>query len=687
MNLKPITQLFKYGSMKAVALILLAICVTSCGQDNKSEFYLSPDGSDKNPGTYSAPFKTIARAQMEIKKLKKQSERPKGDITVHVRGGIYGLNSTIEFGPDDSGVDNFRVIYKAFEDEKPVISGGKVLQDWEQVEGTNIWKAPAPGIGGTRELYVNGQLATIAKGMGKEVKTKGWGKPDDPGIEKAKLLKTYNTYQGELPVYAGYQAGDAYQHMAKWKNKSDIEAVYLQSWTYVICPVDSITEENNGVFIKMRMPCFKDAQIKGGVQVGDPSYFQNALELLDEPGEWYFDRQAGEIYYMPRDGENMGNAEVVVPILEQLLSLEGTLQDPVKNITFEGLEFRYGTFVKPGTHGFAEIQATFTKDPEINDNMHSHFVKTSAGIELSGANGIVFRYCKFSRFGGAGINISHGSKNNLIQGCQITEIGGSGIQVGGFNLADAHPQDTLEIVSNNKIDNNVIYNIGTIYKGGIGVISGYTEGTQITNNEIFDIAYSGISVGWGWGYWDKGGRIETKAGKSPDYYNVFDKPTVSKNHLIGWNHVYNVMKRLTDGAGIYTLSWMENTKIIGNHIHDNPPDWTFNKDEKMRHKIHGWPGGIYLDEGSGAIEITGNLIYNVTKPYNYNDLSYMGVNWVEREKSNKVHNNYFSSMPESDELKYLLPDNVLDTGPGIAGFPSEIAENAGLSPEFRRIKE
>ena len=357
-----IIQLLRTKSLKAVAWILLVICSTSCGEgeDSKNVFYLSPDGSDDNPGTQAAPFRTLERVQIEIKK---KSGSSKGDITVYLRGGIYALKNTVEFGPDDSGADNFRIIYKAFEDEKPIISGGKVLQNWKRVDGSDIWKAPADGIAYTRELYVNGRLATIAKGKGKEIKTQGWGKIDDPGIRKAKLLKTYSTYQGNLPVYAGYQTTDVYQQMAGWKNKSDIEAVYLQAWTYVICPVDSIIPENDGVFIKMRMPSFKDAQIKGGVQVGDPSYFQNALELLDEPGEWYLDKQALEIYYMPRNGENLESAEVVAPVLEQLLSLNGTLQNPVKNITFQGLEFTYSTFLKPGTEGFSEVQATFTKHP------------------------------------------------------------------------------------------------------------------------------------------------------------------------------------------------------------------------------------------------------------------------------------------------------------------------------------
>jgi hypothetical protein len=182
--------------------------------------------------------------------------------------------------------------------------------------------------------------------------------------------------------------------------------------------------------------------------------------------------------------------------------------------------------------------------------------------------------------------------------------------------------------------------------GGVGIFAGYTEGTKILHNEITGLPYSGISVGWGWGELDAGGGPQT-----PTYYmpSRFDTPTPAKNNRIEYNHIHHVMEKTLDGAGIYTLGNMPGTIIRGNRIHDNT-----NVEKEGRGPVC----GIYLDEGSGFIDVTGNLVYNVSKPINYNNLA------QDRKATCNEHDNFFGAKPD-------------DAKP--------IVEKAGLEAEYRDL--
>ena len=624
-----------------MVVITLTFFMYGCAtvKHDTADFYVASNGNIANPGTKKKPFLTIEQARIAVrKKLKAGQEK---DIVVLVRGGVYTLSDTLKFDQNDSGINGSKVIYRNYPGEKPVFSGGRKITHWSQVAGTNKWYAKLKAVKNSRELYVDSLLAKRA--MGKETKTSKWKAADDPHMDKYNHIETVKSYQGELKVYEGYKTTPHYSHLANWKNKSDIEFVYEHGWTFVICPVDTITpSDDDGVIIKMQNPCFRDSQIKGGLHVGDPSYIQNAFELLDEPGEWYFDRSLKELYYIPLPGQNMHQAKVVIPALETLLELKGTLEAPIHNITFEGLKFQCGTFLAPSKTGFSEVQATFTKDPDVDDNWHSHYIKTTSGILLDTADSIHFERCGFSRMGGAGINIQNGSKNNTIRGCRLTEIGGSGIQIGGFNVDNAHPGDRREIVKDNTVINCYLNNIGTIYKGAVGIIAGYTEGTTIIHNDISEVGYTGISVGWGWGIWDKGGRKNF-----PASYKTFNTPTVATKNRVEYNYLYRTMQKLHDGGAIYALSMMEGSVIKGNLIHDT----------------NGWPGGIYLDEASGGFEITENIIYDVEKCFNYHEVGVDG-----RRETCHVHDNFFKIKPAHNN------------------YPTHIAQNAGLEPEYKDIK-
>ncbi|MBJ6360127.1 S-layer homology domain-containing protein [Paenibacillus sp. GCM10012307] len=602
----------------------------------QAELFISPSGNDDNNGTKDQPFRTIEKAQQAVRSM---NQNMTGDIIVYLRDGTFPVSQKITFKSEDSGTNDYRIVYKAYSGEKPVLSGAKKITGWTKQENdSGIWSAPVPDVSDTRQFYLNGKKGVIARGD--VIKAEGWNRTDDPDMERHKLEEIFNSYQGTFSVYSQYITTAKYRNMANWRNKSQIEFVYDVAWSHSIVPLDDITVDpnGNGVIITMRNPVFRDVQIKDGAQVEDPNYIQNAYELLDEPGEWYFDRTSRVIYYMPRVGEDMTTAEAIVPTVEQLIVMEGTLDNPVHHITFENLTFEHTTPLRVSSEGYAEIQANILKDPAI-DLHHTSYLKMPSGITLHAANHILFERNNFQFFGSGVIDIDKGSSDNIIRGSIFREIAGSGVQIGGFQLEDAHPNDDRKIVKDNLVTNNFFNKIGTDFKGSVAIFAGYTDGTTITHNEIYDTSYSGISVGWGWGYFDENGRTDREAKDLPR----FDKPTIAKRNIIKNNYIHKVMQQLHDGAAIYTLSMMEGSSIEGNLIHSVP----------------GWPGGLYLDEGTGGFVVRNNIIYDVSSPYHYNDIGMQG-----RQATNSIQTNYFGVTP------------------GSANYPTHIASNAGIQEAY-----
>ncbi len=586
-------------------------------------YYVAPGGSDTNPGTEAQPFKSLVKARDAVRVVNALMTE---DIVVNLRGGAYSLQEPLRFDARDSGNGGHKVVYKAVEGEMPVISGGKPITGWTG-DGDKRWKAKA-GAADLRQLYVNGVRAQRARGPAPE----GMGRYGDLAF---------------FDVDAGHTApGEA---MADWRNQGGIEFGYYNSWGHMICKVKSIARDGaSGVKISMLQPWFMLCSRKEGVRIKLPDYIENAFELLDDPGEWYLDKPAKTLYYIPRDGEDMATAAAVAPVLETLVDLRGTLDEPVHDIRFEGITFADATWLAPNRIGHADEQANFTfaatsifgRDNNLV-NVHNEYLKSPANVVLHAAKAIRFERCTFTRLGGAGLDIETGSQDNVVAGCRFNDISGSAIQIGDVQSPDHHPEDPRLVVQANQVTNCLIEHIGVEFQDSIGVFGGYVRDTVIAHNEIRDLPYSGVSVGWGWGEEDAGG------GAYQVIPYLYSTPTPSGNNRIENNHIHEVMLLRNDGGGIYTLGNQVGTIIRGNHIHDN------NKG--------GGPGGIYLDEGSGFIEITGNAVYNVDTPMNYNNKA------QNRIATCKEHDNSFGAKP------------------GEANFPQSVADAAGLEEAYRDL--
>ena len=549
--------------------------------------------------------------------LAKASDAAHAGDRIILADGTYRLAEPLVLGPQHSGVT-----WMAKPGTSPVISGGVQVTGWT-TDSNGRFKATVQ-LDNFRQLWVNGHRAQRARGA-VPAGLKFWGKNEATVIQydnPAGLTGTPGYRPGKLDkiVPAGYTTTDA--KLAGWKNPGNIEFGYFSSWSHKIAKVEKITGTAEGAIIEMAQPGFFLCNRAGGAVARMPEYMENALELLDEPGEWYFDQPAHTLYYLPRPGEDMGKAEVIAPKLEMLVEVKGA-----HDIRFEGLVFSHATWLRPSTAlAHPEVQANFIQ-PQDNSYfrpehekgwvpVNGEQVKSPANIVVDSSRGIRFDGCSFTALGGAALDLQNGAQSNVVCGCRFEDIAANGIQVGDITRDDHHPDNPDRIVKDNRIINNVISRTGMDYTSGIGVVVGYTEGTVIAHNEIHDVPYSGISMGWGWGMPDAGGGVYA----CPVIYQT---PTAARNNRIEFNHIHHMMQKLNDGAGIYMLGRQPGTVIRANHIHDGGKS--------------GLSGGVYLDEGSAEIEIAGNLIYRVRTPLMFNNAN------QNRRASCPVHDNILAS--------------------------------------------
>jgi hypothetical protein len=368
-------------------------------------------------------------------------------------------------------------------------------------------------------------------------------------------------------------------------------------------------------------------------------FLANAIEFLDEPGEWFEELSSGKIYYWPRPGENLNTAQVVAPVLETLVKVEFSLDRPTACIQFKGIAFEPTTWLRPSQEGLVPLQAgmflldAYKLSPKGTayhrglDNQ-AWIGRPHAAVSVRGANHVNFERCNFEHLASAGLNLENGTHDgthdDLGEGCIFRDLGGNGIQLGKFSDEEIethvpyYPEDQREICSRENISDNLMTDCANEDWGCVGICVGYGRNISIEHNEVSNVSYTGISVGWGW----------TKATNC-----------MADNRIIA-NHVHHIATRMCDTAGIYTLSEQPGTFVAENSVHDirmspyvfDPQHWFY----------------LYLDEGSSFITVRDN--------------------WCPEEKFLKNANG---------------PGNVWeDNGPMVSG---KIKGAAGLEPAFRDL--
>ncbi len=535
-----------------LAVVSFAGAVDGAAQDGAAtaEFWVAPGGSDASPGTAEKPFATPARAKKAVRE--RIAAGLKADVKVILRGGVYRVGEPLVFGPADSGTEKFAVTYAAHPGEKVVLSGGVSITAWKQGPD-GIWTARAPAVKEGkppfRNLFVNGRRAVRARTPNRDEKTPAW---QLTGVELSKDLKRYT-----IKLAPGL--------VKSWRNPGDVEVMIAGNWAINRKRVESIDEKAGLVVL-------------APPHVGGPEYifpsagrwchFENAREMLDQPGEWYLDRTTGVLSYWPRPGEDMTRAEAIAPAAVQLVKIAGQPGRPVRNLHFQGIAFEHTDWpVPPG--GYMGIQACHYQTAGANPNP---WPRVLAAVACTYAEGCSVEDGSLARLGGCGIELADGCSGNVIRGNRVFDASGNGINVGGPGAGPGVPKK-------NTVGNNRVHGCGLEYYGAVGIWVGITDGTVVSHNLVHDLPYTGISVGWQW---------------NPE-------PTPCRENLVEYNHVYDVMNRLCDGGCIYTLGFQPGTVIRGNHLHD----------VHRSQFAQGAPNnGMFIDEGSKGYLFEQNVIYS-----------------------------------------------------------------------------
>jgi len=537
----------------AVCLAISGICLVFAGaraMAGPQTFYVATGGNDgwsgrlaePNPGHSDGPFASVGRARKAVRVLRGQGKLP-GPVTVGIRG-IHRLTEPIVFRPEDSGAAETPVTYTAYPGEKPVLSGGRVISGWRKTPN-GIWTAEVPdakaGRWYFRQLFVNGRRACRARSPNQGFfHVEGLLDPK-PGAEWNQGVDKFRFKPGDI---------------RPWNDLNNVEAVVFHSWNTSRVRMASV-DAAKGIVAFTGPTIFRPL-------AWDPNqryYVENARELLDSPGEWYLDRTSGVLSYWPLPGEDLAKAEVVAPVLGELLRLEG---DPdagkfVDYLRIVGLTLQHADWLLP-EKGYGDPQAAVT---------------VPAVVSAKGARHCEVQQCEIAHVGTYGVWFSRGCKENRIVENHIHDLGAGGVRIG----EPAMPPSDVTESTGNVVSNNYIHDGGHVYAGAVGLWLAQSSHNEISHNEIHSFDYSGMSIGWNWDF----------------------SPNRTKHNRIEQNHVHHVVRgMLSDAGGIYTLGVQTGTVIRGNVFHNIFP--------YMGSPAMAW--GIYFDGGSSEMLVEDNIVYH-----------------------------------------------------------------------------
>ena len=605
------------------------------------EFYIAPQGSDGNPGTASRPFQTLAHARDIVRSV---NQKMTGDIVVYLRGGVYPVKAPVEFGAADSGYNGFQVIYRAFDNETPILSGGIPVSGWTPDHG-EVYKAKLDWDAKLRSLFVNGVRAIMTRA---DFKGQGpWGefivKGDEPWADTpGKTLDGVEFNSAEVPVF---------------RNPGDIELLQHRSWNFLVMGVRDIARGNGHAVLKLQQPYGAIAgTIAWNCNIDPKGTFtiRNAYELLKNPGEFYFDRAAHTLYYF-RNGEDLSRAGTIAPISEGLLRIAGTSpSDRVRNLVFAGLTFSYDEWQLEnvaGSHGMVGAQSValytrFRADGNWHKGNYNVCDLPQATVDVRNAGNIRFERDRFIHLSsGTAVSLVNDVVDTTVIGNVFGDLSGNAVNVG-------HPQHyiigggplfkgTAGVCARDTIKDNWIRRVSLDFQQEEAISGFFTQSVEISHNDIAGVPYGGIALGWWWG----------NAGIPPS--------KVPRDNVIAYNRVTDTQQKLPqDGGSIYVLGEQPGGRIERNYVRSNTR-------------------ALYEDDGSAYWTITNNVV-------DARDKGQWLFLWVSRIHDLKIDNNYTASANNRNEGINCTPTNT-HVEEHFSAAAQAIIDAAGLEPAYKDI--
>lgn len=513
------------------------------------DIIVAPYGNDNNSGTPDAPIATLEKAKELVKSA--DTTEP---VTVWFKEGTYFIENTVEFNADDKE----NVIYRSFPGEKVEFSGSKAISDWKEttINGVNAF---------VTDIAIDSEddyFRSLFKGN-KRLPRARYPKTDvfkiaDPATNEG-IPSEWNVefFTHGLAFYADKK------DVLDFANTKDVEVIVMHYWCDEHLPLHSVDTSTG------RIETSKFTAMT--LRVNDNYVFENVKEALCVPGEWYLDRSEEKLYYIPEEGDTTENTVLYAGKTEQLLTVNNA-----KNITFRGIDFINSDWDPVDGNFFNDVfdeSHHLYKNIELGGEHPQAAFEVPAAILVSASDGIDFTNCLFENISYSALKFEKASKNCNVTSSKFNEIGGNAVFIHGDFTVPATTQ-------NINVRDCHIGNYGRIFNNAIGILLTHAINCELSHNEIHDGWYTGVSVGWNWGY--------------------ADNPT--NNIQVKNNLIYNIGNGwLSDMGGIYTLGIQPDTVLSGNIIYNVGCD-------DGDYGYGGW--GIYLDEGSSGILVENNLAYD-----------------------------------------------------------------------------
>ncbi|OUM65302.1 hypothetical protein PIROE2DRAFT_60100 [Piromyces sp. E2] len=653
--------------------------------DGEPDLYVSVNGNDANDGSKDAPFATLDKARQAVRNLPKTK-----NIVIEIADGFYPVDKTIKFTSEDSGNSKCTIYYKAAKGARPIISGGeKITGKWTKADevnwlrnGLTAYKTPLKRNKKLRAIYVNGDRADMTSRKVRPV-----GKSGNYSVRKGQADWAWNSRTGMadaviFPSNSGLST--------RTRNAQNIELDSSSTWARQIVCVNNLTNGSNGIVANLQMPYGAFAQNLGWGTAYSPTSentVTNVFEWLSNPGEFYFDQEGSMLYYIPRNGENINNIEVVVPKLDTIVEMRGNkpLSDYVQNIVFDRITFAYSDWNLYElndngrlSHGYASVQgaivmAAFGQEDQHNDIYRTYDVPVAA-VYVNSARNIKLINGEIRHTGSLGIHLENDVNNIDVTGNYIAKTSGAGIVIGhpthvyendgnqhsvGSNFAgpdkEKFKRGTESVPKNISVTNNYLLENCYSFSGHSPITSFYTYNLQVLHNFIYKCSYSGMSIGWGWCEFD-GYDGRSLYGMNANQFDSYSKgpsrliglPTeTSKNNHVNYNRVEEICSLLSDAGGIYTLGkqgnqdWTEYSEMSYNYINCKRRGQQADGSRRVN--------GFHPDEGSAFIKFDSNVVTNIVN--NVYELN----NW-KRKHSMDVTN----SFSNTDRSETTAPKCTLD---------------------------